>query len=104
MKRKINRWKRTGSYNTQTKLPQKDNRNIYENNLESDSYYDNSISLGEGIKYSRNVRVPKLKRKTAWKRFYKLFPHLKGMKVIPGSSQPCHAYGVNPSTIKLKKI
>lgn len=29
--------------------------------------------------YCRNrIRVPKLRRKTAWKRFYKIFPHLKG--------------------------
>lgn len=92
------------NYSKQNNPIHRDNWNLYNNGCFTDSYYDNPISLGEGIKYSRNVRVPKLKRKTAWKRFYKLFPHLKGMNVIPGSSQPCYAYGVNPSTIKLKKV
>ena len=50
------------------------------------------------------VRVLSLKRKAAWKRFYKLFPHLKGKSVIHGSCQPTVAYGVNPSMIKLKKV
>lgn len=100
---KINRWKRTGSYTFQKQLPHKDNRMIYDP-LPGDGYYDSQISLGEGIECWRGVRVPSLKRKAAWKRFYKLFPHLKGKKIIHGSSQPMHAYGVNASTIKLKKV
>ena len=101
---KTNHWKRTGSYTFQKKLPNKDNRTIYEENLDSDGYWDKPISTGEGIEHWRGVRVPSLKRKAAWKRFYKLFPHLKGKKIIHGSSQPMHAYGVNASTIKLKKV
>ena len=101
---KINRWKRTGSYTYQKQLPYKDNRMIYGENLNSDGYWDKPISTGEGIEWCREVRVPSLKRKSAWKRFYKLFPHLKGKKIIHGSSQPMHAYGVNASTIKLKKV
>ena len=85
-------------------MPYKDNRTIYGENLNSDGYWDKPISTGEGIEWCREVRVPSLKRKAAWKRFYKLFPHLKGKKIIHGSSQPMHAYGVNTSTIKLKKV
>lgn len=80
----------------------KENRTLYKNELPSDSYYDKPISCGEGIENSPIVRVPKLKRKTAWKRFYRLFPHLKGKKVIPGSSASLYM-GLNKSTIKLKK-
>ena len=76
---------------------------------------DNDLSfVGEGIGWSHcsAIRVPKLKRKTAWKRFYKMFPDLKGMKVIPGKSS-CYAHDKNgemkqqiqhSSTIKLKKV
>lgn len=49
-----------------TRLPRKDN---------------SPLSFGYRRKhdYCRNtIRVPKLKRKTAWKRFYSIFPHLKG--------------------------
>lgn len=71
---------------------------------------DNDLSFvgeGKGWAYSYQIRVPKLKRKTAWKRFYKMFPDLKGMKVITGNT---NSYGndgkhnhLNASTIKLKK-
>ena len=91
------------SYSGRTVMPHKDNWMIYQP-LPGDGYYDGPLSLGEGIENWRGIRVPKLKRKTAWKRFYKLFPHLKGKKIIHGSSQPMHAYGVNASTIKLKKV
>lgn len=76
---------------------------------------DNDLSfVGEGTGWSHcsAIRVPKLKRKTAWKRFYKMFPDLKGMKVIPGKSS-CYARDKNgeikqqiqhSSTIKLKKV
>lgn len=105
MKKKgsINRYKRTGSYTYQKRLPNKDNRMIY-GSLTGNGYYDEPISTGEGVENSRVVRVPSLKRNAAWKRFYKLFPHLKGKSVIHGSCQPTVAYGVNPSTIKLKKV
>jgi hypothetical protein len=76
---------------------------------------DNDLSFighGQGWAHSSQIRVPKLKRKTAWKRFYKMFPDLKGMKVITGSSS-CYARNINgdmkqqiqnASTIKLKKV
>ena len=42
---------------------------------------DNKTELNRGNSYnyhgnSTSIRFPKLVRKTAWKRFYKLFPHL----------------------------
>jgi len=76
---------------------------------------DNDLSFvghGQGWAYSSQIRIPRLKRKSAWKRFYKMFPDLKGMKVIPGSSS-CYARDTDvemrqtiqhKSTIKLKKI
>jgi hypothetical protein len=37
-----------------------------------------SYKNGSGTNYNPNtIRYPKKNRKTAWKRFYKLFPHLK---------------------------
>lgn len=35
------------------------------------------INYGSGHHHSYTIRYPKKVRKTAWKRFYKLFPHLK---------------------------
>lgn len=76
---------------------------------------DNDLSfVGHGIgwAFSSQIRVPKLKRKTAWKRFYKMFPDLKGTNSIPGKSS-CYARDKdgemrqqiqNKSTIKLKKV
>ena len=76
---------------------------------------DNDMSFignGTGWSHSSVIRVTKLKRKTAWKRFYKMFPDLKGMKVITGSSS-CYGKDIdgkyyqtiqNASTIKLKKV
>lgn len=76
---------------------------------------DNDLSfvgVGEGWAYSSKIRVPKLKRKTAWKRFYKMFPGLKGKKIITGRSS-CFDRNSNgnveqqiqhKSMIKLKKI
>lgn len=76
---------------------------------------DNDMSFvgkGQSWAYSSMIRVPKLKRKTAWKRFYKMFPDLKGMKVITGRSS-CYGKDIdgkyyqtiqNASTIKLKKV
>lgn len=86
-------------YNFKKSLPAKDNYNIYEDN--------SNRNLGDPK--SPIIRVPSLKRKTAWKRFYKLYPALKGLSKIEGSYStwggggkfPC---GINPSTIKLKKI
>ena len=79
------------------------------------SQKDNDMSfVGHGTNWAHcsMIRVPSLKRKTAWKRFYKMFPDLKGMKVITGSSS-CYARDIdgkfrqtiqNASTIKLKKL
>lgn len=39
------------------------------------------------IMFDSRIRVPKLKRKTAWKRFYKRYPELKGQKVFTGRSK-----------------
>lgn len=36
-----------------------------------------TINYGSGGRSLNKIRRPSLKRKTAWKRFYKLFPHLK---------------------------
>jgi len=76
---------------------------------------DNDMSFvceGQSWAYSSMIRVPRLKRKTAWKRFYKMFPDLKGMKTITGHSS-CYGKYIdgkfyqtiqNASTIKLKKV
>lgn len=45
------------------------------------------------VRPQNRIRVPKLKRKTAWKRFYKIFPHLKGEDKL----------GKGDSLIKLKR-
>src|ERR1035437_282445 len=42
----------------------------------------NYINRGNGDSYSGDIRYPNLKRKTAWKRFYKLFPSLKPTEEI----------------------
>lgn len=101
-KHKINRWKRTGSYTFQKQLPIRDNRNIYDPMI-GDSFFDKSLSLSEWVSLSSKIRVPSLKCKSTWKRFYKLYPHLKGMKAITGSSSSLY-HGLNASTIKLKKV
>ena len=94
-------------YHFQTKLPNKDNRTIYnEEPIKGDTYYDKPIENINGyymIDIGRDVRVPSLKRKSAWKRFYKLFPQFKGRKTITGYSTSC-LLSLNSSTIKLKKI
>lgn len=76
---------------------------------------DNDLSfVGEGTGWAHcsALRVPRLKRKNAWKRFYKMFPDLKGMKMITGKSS-CYARNKdgemkqqiqNASTIKLKRV
>lgn len=69
------------------------------------------IGEGESWAHSSQIRVPKLKRKSAWKRFYRMFPGLKGMETITGSSSCWYRdekgeYRRGPwhySTIKLKK-
>lgn len=47
------------------------------------------------------IRVPSLKRKTAWKRFYKMYPELKGKDYITGYST---GGAKRASFIKLKQI
>jgi len=39
------------------------------------------INYGSGNSNRNKIRYPSKKRKTAWKRFYKLFPHLKPKEV-----------------------
>jgi hypothetical protein len=54
------------SYKSMAKPPKQDNKTYLAKRKDSD--------------YSSNrnkIRYPRKKRKTAWKRFYKLFPHLK---------------------------
>ena len=41
---------------------------------------NNGVYVGSGDGDSKSVRAPKLKRKTAWKRFLALFPDYKGKK------------------------
>lgn len=73
---------------------QKDNYTVYKNGIGKPLYES-------GAELSPKVRVLSLKRKIAWKRFYRLFPNLKGMNAIPGSmSSVVNGYG--KSTIKLK--
>jgi hypothetical protein len=40
---------------------------------------DNKDYINEGSRHSNTnkIRYPRKSRKTAWKRFYRLFPHLK---------------------------
>ena len=87
------------SYSYRKPQPQKDNDLSF-------------IGYGEDWAYSSQIRVPSLKRKSAWKRFYKMFPDLKGMTTIPGRSS-CGKYDKDghwhqaiqhESTIKLKKV
>ena len=51
--------------------------------------------------WDSKIRVPSLKRKTAWKRFYKMFPGLKGREYITGHST---GGAKRASFIKLKQI
>lgn len=87
---KIDYYVQRHSYSYKKSQPQKDNDLSF-------------IGHGSYWAYSSKIRVPSLKRKSAWKRFYKMFPDLKGMKIIPGSSVSTYN-GLNKSTIKLKKI
>lgn len=48
--------------NTMAKNPRQDNK----------SY----VNYGNGYSNAKRIRYPKKTRKSAWKRFYKLFPHL----------------------------
>lgn len=83
----------------------KDNYNLY-NGEKVEHYYD-----GYFARYDSRIRVPKLKRKSAWKRFYKLYPELKGLESITGKSNCAGVPGsglfngnLRSSMIKLKKI
>ena len=80
----------------------------------SKSQKDNDLSFvcSYDPSCSSIIRVPSLKRKSAWKRFYKMYPQLKGKKSITGSSS-CYGKDIdgkyyqtiqNASTIKLKKV
>lgn len=64
---------------------------------------DNSpLSFQNGAWGTGKLRVPKLKRKTAWKRFYKIFPDqdLQENDFITGHSP----YVWHDSMIKLKHV
>ena len=80
----------------------KDNYTLYKNAVRvGNGIDDKPIYEDGGAEFSPKVRVPSLKRKSAWKRFYRLFPNLKDMKTIHGSmSSVVNGYG--KSTIKLK--
>ena len=80
----------------------KDNYTLYKNAVKvGNGIDDKPIYEDGGAEFSPKVRVPSLKRKSAWKRFYRLFPNLKDMKTIHGSmSSVVNGYG--KSTIKLK--
>ena len=54
------------NYNFMPKPPRKDNKDY--------------INYGSGHNGGTSIRYPKKGRKTAWKRFYKLFPKLKKKK------------------------
>lgn len=76
----------------------KDNFSLYNGEVNNKSLFNDDP----------RIRVPSLKRKTAWKRFYKLFPHLKGKKVWNGRSRNFDNNG-NPedlpkSFIPLKQV
>lgn len=103
-KGKVHAWHFTGTYTFQKKLPFKDNRTIYNENLSSNTWWDKPINETSWAEYDSRIRVPSLKRKNAWKRFYRLYSSLKGKKVIHGSSSSAFYKGLNKSTIKLKKI
>lgn len=77
---------------------QKDNENLYEP-VQRTGYA--CLITTESLSRSPQIRVPSLKRKNAWKRFYKRYPELKGVKVIIGRSQSSEIK-LNNSTIKLK--
>lgn len=62
------------------RLPQKESHDEYSNNgMKNLPKQDNKsyIAKGNGHSHMNKIRYPKKCRKTAWKRFYKLFPHLK---------------------------
>lgn len=77
-----------------------DNENLYQP-VDRTGY--KSLITTESLSKSSRLRVPSLKRKNAWKRFYKRYPELKGVQVIHGSSMSKGNH-LNPSTIKLKDI
>ena len=118
------------SITTMTEEHARERLNYYQHFLDNIDYYvkknsynykkpqtqkDNDLSFvgnGTAWAYSSHIRVPSLKRKSAWKRFYKMFPDLKGMKSIPGKSScgtfdsegKWHQAIQHESTIKLKKV
>lgn len=56
------RWHRWWSYKQMPKPDRRDNKHTH---------------VGSSGDNRNKIRYPKKCRKTAWKRFYKLFPHLK---------------------------
>jgi hypothetical protein len=54
------------------------NKGTYRKNTPKKSERDNKdVKVGSGWDNINKIRYPKKCRKTAWKRFYKLFLHLK---------------------------
>jgi hypothetical protein len=54
------------------------NKGLYRRNTPKKSERDNKdVMVGSSGDNINKIRYPKKCRKTAWKRFYKLFPHLK---------------------------
>lgn len=60
------------------RICKKENRKKYRKNGQK-SRKDNSstINYGNRLSWRNKIRFPRKKRKTAWKRFYKLFPKLE---------------------------
>lgn len=61
----IERWKTREEYRKNPIKVRQDNKDV---------------QVGSGGSNCNKIRYPKKCRKTAWKRFYKLFPHLKNEK------------------------
>lgn len=98
---KLDRYVAKMIYNYRKPKSKKDNYNLYKGEEVVPEKYHLYI-------YDSKIRVPKLKRKTAWKRFYKLYPELKGCDMIYGYSStaglPEDGQNLGMSIIKLKKI
>lgn len=62
-------WKETKEYKKLVTEPKQQRKGETRDNKDK--------MVGNGRSNSNKIRYPKKKRKTAWKRFYKLFPHLK---------------------------
>ena len=98
--KKIDYHGRSATYGWKRPERHQDNPNLYEH-VDRSGY--KSYITSETLSKSPRIRVPSLKRKNAWKRFYKNYPELKGVEVITGRTESS-GNQLNHSTIKLKKI